>query len=189
MFANHRPDFLRLRLFALSLFLFLPLGFPAGKAETEIENPRLEDNPPEFPAPLDLKVSVSGEWRPEINQSLLRGGAGKDLIPRLSSEPKQIRLSVEAHPEADWHILVYREDLSWDPSLQLDLRQTFQGPDRGRSIWGGQRFTEVHTERQEWLSGTGPIDDLPLQFRLRGISVQIPPENYQTAIIFLITQR
>jgi hypothetical protein len=134
-----------------------------------------------------IRIRVTGQWSEIIDVNDLAGPPGSDLIPYQESAPNQSLVDI-TNTNRFWDVSIYKVDSLWPATFRLYVRRTGNGTGPG-SISGGLNYLEITDAEQIFFSGSRQRRDIPLQFRLEGLSVQIPPQVYTTTIIYTVTER
>lgn len=137
-------------------------------------------------------MSVTGNWNPNLAASQI-AEAGNDYNPAISSATNQTSLShslgggIFNQILNGWQVNVQRVDNNWNPNLQLQLRRTGDGGGTFLSnIAGGTTYQQVSTASTIFYNGNGNFSNIPIQYRLQGISVTLPVGTYSTTIIYTL---
>jgi len=133
-----------------------------------------------------IDVAVEGGWTMQITGTDLQGGPGTDLVDSHTSAVDQVWLAVSGTtgPGDSWQITVSRTEALWHAELTVQIRRTGDGI--GGSLSGGTDFQVVGAAGALLFSGEDDIADIPLQLRVSGLSVQIPPAAYATTITLTV---
>jgi len=134
-----------------------------------------------------IRIRVTGEWSEIIDANDLAGPPGSDLIPYQESAPNQALIDI-TNTNRFWVVSVYKVDSLWPSAFRLYVRRTGDGKGPG-NISGGLNYLELTDREQIFFSGSRLRLAIPLQFRLEGLSVEIPPQVYMTTIIYTVTER
>lgn len=136
-----------------------------------------------------LDVRVDGGWTDlTIGSADLVGGAGTDLIDTYTSDSNASRLDVRRARNYDfWRVDVSREDINWHENLYLYARRTGNGHGHGQ-VYGGSSYIELNNIDRELFHGRGRLNNIPIQYQLSGVSLQVPPDTYGTTIIFTVVK-
>lgn len=120
--------------------------------------------------------------------------AGADLNPTIETVSNFNNLSVQNVTDAlNWKITISKQDLNWTSSFLPSVQRTSDGTpcgtcagvNTGKSITGYLQVTDIE---QDFLFGTGSVQNINLQFKVDGISLAVPAQNYQTRVIFTLYQ-
>ncbi len=142
-------------------------------------------------------LSVNGQWNQSITSLDLVAGAGSALQDTYTSALEQVTLDIEKYsdhpgqgggPAWNWQIDIRRQNINWHPDLQLWVRRTGDGTTRGGNMTGGDTFQQVTSNSQFFLQGKKDHSAVPIQYELRGVSVFIPADQYNTEIIYTLTE-
>ena len=114
------------------------------------------------------RITVTGTWN-QIVQSV--------EAAYLSDTPMTLDVRARGRPGRSWYVEVARSEAGWHPDFVLEL-----------SLDGGRSFQKIEIDPALLMEGTGHIDDsLQLQYRLSGMSVDVPAGTYTTNVSFTIT--
>ncbi len=130
--------------------------------------------PPKPPEP-ELAVEVDGDWDLVINRTDLKGGPGSDLNNVYKSDPKQVLMHITGAKGCRWEVDVWKEDNEWLPQLALYVRTT-------------SKELKIANNAQRFFSGKATKKNIELQFKLKGVSVEIPPGVYSTTIYYTVKE-
>lgn len=92
-----------------------------------------------------------------------------------------------ASPQSAWRIDIKRDDLNWPRGVKLRVRRTGEGMGGGL-IAGGRGYREIGPSYQALCTGTGDRTNIPLQFELTGVSLDIPVGTHATTITYTIIE-
>jgi hypothetical protein len=127
------------------------------------------------------EVAVAPEW-------LLHAAHGRPGLA-YTSDPAAVMLEVTgmSSSTAGWRVEVRREGAAWPRDLRLWVRRTGDGLGAGR-LSGALTFTEVTPHGALLCLGQGDRTGIPLQFRLTGLSLNVPVGAHMTGLSYgLIT--
>ncbi len=155
------------RKFAISILLF-GLIFLANRAEGAIS------------------VTLTGDWNLTITSSDLISGAGSDLKSDYESSVDAVSISISGTTGAldSWRIDVDKVDSNWHSDLILYVKRTSDGT--GGSVSGGTSYQQVTDTNQSFFSGSDDVSGISVQSKLSGVSIQIPPDTYATAVYYTV---
>lgn len=134
-----------------------------------------------------ITFNTSGSWTQTVTVSNLTGGAGSDLTSTYESGSSQATCSVDwtlFGLLSSWRIDVHRVDGTWNSNLHLYIKRTGDGWNllAGYIDCCGTSYQEVTGASQNFFWGHGNVFDIPMQFKLTGISVSIPAGTYTTTV-------
>lgn len=134
-----------------------------------------------------IDISAAGGWSETIDENDLQSGAGSDLTDIYESVTGATTASISncAGDSDNWRVDVRRSDGNWHGDYVLYVQRTSEGTGTG-SISGGDAYIEVTTTDIEFFSGAGNRDNIELQYKLTGMSINASPNTYNTTIIFTI---
>ena len=133
-------------------------------------------------------ITGAGSWILTIGSLDLIAGAGSELGASYESAVDAYLLSPNPVPaKPPYRVDVRRVDTAWHGNFVLWIKRTGDGTGSG-SISEGTTYLTVTTTAQTFFTGEGDKDDVPIQFRLTGVSIQIPPGEYETMIYYTIIE-
>lgn len=134
-----------------------------------------------------MDIAAAGTWSPTAGPSDLIAGAGSDLTSSYQSISDQLLLAISntSGNDDNWRVDVRRSDTNWHASFVISVKRTGDGIGGG-SIAGGSAYQSAGVSDAAFFSGAGDRDGIPIQLQISGVSVQIPPDTYSTAIIFTV---
>jgi len=136
---------------------------------------------------LPINLNSTGDWSLTISETDLQSGAGSDLNSNYSSASNVTLISVSS-TTSTWEIQVSKTDVNWYGNLQLYVRRTGTGTYDTDPPTGGTSYQEITgTNTYFWEAADG-VQDVPLQFRLTGVSITVPPDVYQTTVTFTVVE-
>lgn len=133
---------------------------------------------------LAITLRVTGSWSRTVDAGDLTGPPGSDLNPIQESTADQVLLSIR-QTNANWNIYVLRIDTNWNSGLRLYVRRTSEGSGPG-NVTAGLSYQEVTGTDQTFFSGYRQRQNINIQLRLEGISVQIPADTYSTTVYYTV---
>jgi hypothetical protein len=116
--------------------------------------------------------------------------AGKNYEHVETSSPSHTLLKVSA--VVIWSVSVHQSATSnWDPSLKLYVQRT--GTGTGLAILsGGTSYIQLSSTSQQFFTGlltlfSGNRDNIPIQYKIEGLSVMLPVKTYTTTVMYTIS--
>ena len=134
-----------------------------------------------------IDISAAGGWTETIDEDDLQSGAGSNLIATYESVTNASTANISncSGDTDNWRVDVKRSDSGWQGDFVLYAKRTSDGTGTG-SISGGLSYIEITTVDVEFFSGAGNRNNIDLQYRLTGMSVNASPNTYNTTIILTI---
>ena len=134
-----------------------------------------------------IDIAVTGAWSLSIDAGDLTGGAGTDLTSTYESGASQVTVTISNTGGAgdNWRVDVKRTDGTWHGDFTLSVQRTAGGTGGG-SLTGGDEYQAVGTTDSAFFSGAGDWTDVPVQLKLTGVSVQVPPSGYSTTVTYTV---
>tara|TARA_R110002072_G_scaffold64924_8_gene161094 strand:+ start:1517 stop:2020 length:504 start_codon:yes stop_codon:yes gene_type:complete len=138
--------------------------------------------------------SQTEKWENDLDGNNLStpNEAGTDLESTLETVASFNLIDVAGiSPTTGWKITVAKEDISWNGLLIPSIQRTgignkcgsCSGVNVGTSTTG---YTVITDAEQDFIFGEGNVSDIPLQYKIDGISLAIPAARYQTVIVFTL---
>lgn len=81
-----------------------------------------------------------------------------------------------------WTVEVRREDMHWHHKLSIWARRKNNTP----GVYYGSYFRKIHICDDFFFNGWGSKNNIQIEFELRGVSVLIPVDEYESEIVFTI---
>ena len=131
-----------------------------------------------------ISITATGSWSQTIDASNLTGGAGTDLNSTYYSAYDAVKINISA--TANWEVAVKKINGNWHSSLLLSVKRSSDGTGAG-SISGGTAYLEVTDIDQSFFSGNKSRNNVCVQFRLTGVSIQVPPGVYTATVYYTVT--
>ncbi|MFA9372315.1 MAG: hypothetical protein ACERIH_11455 [Labilibaculum antarcticum] len=142
------------------------------------------------------KIEIYSDWSLKVSSSDILD-AGMDYPTNYMSKTGKIKFDITHNKSKerngyDWSISIQKSDLFWDNQLKIFARRTSDGfaysnASYAHSVDGGEVFQEIEDFNQFFFSGLRGHTDMKIQYKLKGISVLIPAEKYETEIIYTIS--
>ncbi len=129
-------------------------------------------------------IVATGGWTEAIDGSDLASGAGSDLQSTYESATDATVLDVNPSSEF-YRVDVHRSDINWPSSLTLYIKRTSDGTGGG-SISFGKTYREVTPTDASFFNGYLSRSGINVQYKVTGMSIDIPPETYSTTVVFTI---
>lgn len=137
----------------------------------------------------EISIDATGDgWAETIDAADLQAGAGSDLVGAYESatDAGSLTISGTAGNDDAWRVEVRRTDsTNWHSNFILSVKRT-GGGSGGGSITGGDAYQAIGTSDATFFSGAGDLSDIPLQFKLEGLSLKVPPDTYSTTITYTV---
>ncbi|MDI3543419.1 MAG: hypothetical protein PWP57_1024 [Candidatus Atribacteria bacterium] len=125
---------------------------------------------------LAISIAATGGWSETIDKDDLVSGAGSDLKSSYESASGATLLTISGCTgDTDtWKVRVSRTDYNWHSNFVLYVRR------------GEDDYQAITTTDSDFFSGAGDTANIALQYKLTGMSVQIPPATYSTTITYTV---
>ena len=134
------------------------------------------------------KISVRGNWNMTLNAANI-GKAGLDYKSSYVSKKQQATISISPIPNS-WYnkqfmplkVYVEKEDYNWHPNIVLEIKVV----SRKHGNSSGTRFQEITNHPNFFFQTVGEKKNIPIQYRVSGLSVTLPVDSYTTEIIYTV---
>lgn len=136
-----------------------------------------------------ITLKTTGKWTLKLDWHDITGGAGSiyDSVHESSAGEVRIAISKTVSASSPWRLDIKRIDSAWNPNLHLYIRRTSDGTGDG-TIQNGLTYTEITELDQYFFEGTGDRDKIDIQFKVEGLALDIPPDDYITEIYYTVTE-
>ncbi|MFN4084567.1 MAG: hypothetical protein ACK4LB_01420 [Spirosomataceae bacterium] len=131
-------------------------------------------------------------WTTTVPSSEIRDAGINYSTPIFESSSNQVVFSITGGTLVNYNVQVSRVDSDWSNQLTIFVRRTGTGTGGTLgTINGGTNYQQVSTLPQNFINGSlglsGTRSNVPVQFRVEGISVLLPSKTYATSIVFTLT--
>jgi hypothetical protein len=128
-------------------------------------------------------LTGTGDWVFTINATNLRAGAGSDLQAQFESLPGTATLTITNTASGPWTLRARRN--STQNPVVIYVKRTSAGNGNG-SIGGGTTYIELTGTDTEICSGDADRSGVAFQFKMTGLTCEVPPSTYFSNIIFTV---
>jgi len=137
---------------------------------------------------ITISIDATGDWSETIDASDLQAGAGSDLKSTYESAAGTglLTISGTSGNGDTWRVDVRRSDTTWHTNFTLSVKRTGDGTGGG-SISSRAAYQAIGLSDAAFFSGAGDRSGIPLQFKLEGMSLQVPPATYSTTITYTVS--
>lgn len=151
-----------------------------------------------FVIPVSSYSQITLETQNNINAHILESSiteVGVDLENTFETGSDETILSVKILPESlnnmlyrSWDINISKNDIDWHNDLKIYVKKTGNGESEfNTTTLGGGVYQKIENYDQYFFEGTGWIENIPLQYKITGISVTVPAKTYTTEIIITLS--
>lgn len=150
-----------------------------------------------FAQAQDMGVSLDGMVVFD-EESITINDAGSDFAVTVESE-SSLYIAINFgnfwdksfNPNSPWRIEVQKSDYNWNNNLVLETVRAGNGINSNNrnkppKINDGTNYQTVNNLSGYFFSGRGEIEDIPINFRISGMSVVNGAQDFETKIIFTI---
>lgn len=137
-------------------------------------------------------ISSSGDWTFSVPaNTITEAGSNYTLVPVSSLNQTLINLS-RLKGSSTFQVLVNKVDSDWNNLLDLQVQRTGTGNGgSGGTISGGENYISITNSPQVFFSGfnfsSNVRNNIPIQYKLNGISVLLPVKTYTTTVVYTIS--
>lgn len=137
-----------------------------------------------------VDVYAVGGWNFTVDSSCLVGGAGSNLIDSFESklDATVINITGTGGSGDAWQVQVRKSGVSQLHGATLYVKRTGDGSGSG-AVHGGSSYVAVETSDTDFFEGSGDRTDITVQYKVSGISINVPPGTYSTVITFTVVDR
>jgi hypothetical protein len=145
----------------------------------------------------DLRVSLDG-MVVFNEENITISDAGSDFAVTVESEsPLYVAIifgnfwDKSSNPNAPWRIEVQKSDYNWNNNLVLETVRAGDGintknRNKPTKIYHGTNYQAVNNMSGYFFRGRGEIGDIPVNFRITGMSVVNGAQDFETKVVFTI---
>lgn len=145
----------------------------------------------------DLGVSLDGMVAFD-EESITINDAGSDFALTVESEsPLYVAIifgnfwDKSSNPNAPWRIEVQKSDYNWNNNLVLETVRAGNGinsknRNKPTNIYDGTNYQTVNNMSGYFFSGRGEIEEIPVNFKITGMSVVNGAQDFETKVVFTI---
>ncbi|HFA52186.1 MAG TPA: hypothetical protein ENJ95_24475 [Bacteroidetes bacterium] len=146
-------------------------------------------------ADAQIFINVTGEWNYSVSVNDITE-AGNDFQGTYSSASNQVLIDVRQRNfffdlffNYNWRVDIRKSDIDWHPNLVLSARRTGNGSPLffSGNVNGGTTYQQVSNANQSFFSGNRSRLDIPVQYRISGVSVLLPAKAYTTTVVYTVT--
>jgi hypothetical protein len=129
-------------------------------------------------------LTSSGNWVETITAANLISGAGSDLQAQVESVSGVTTLTITNAPGA-WSLRARLGASQGHGDVTVYVKRTSAGSGSG-TISGGNAYVELTNSDVEIFNGSEARSGISIQFKLIGLSHDIPPATYLSSITFTV---
>lgn len=152
------------------------------------------------------KISVSGRWEFSLDSNEI-SDAGNDYNKSYLSNTNQSKITYSSYPKSNYRdrnsyfdVYVHKEDINWSPELKLEIKRTSVGTSRNPQVYQGTNFIEISNNLFDpdsynpnnyqtinfFFYSIGKVKNINVQYKISGLSVLLPVDNYSTEIVYTV---
>jgi hypothetical protein len=117
--------------------------------------------------------------------SALLDRAGRAVVTR--KDEVLVTVCNTGAPRAAWRLDIRRNDVEWPVGLRLRVRRTGDGAGTGL-VAGGREYVEVGPTYRTLCSGTGDRMNVPLQFKISGLPLDLDAGTHAANIVYTLVE-
>ena len=150
-----------------------------------------------FTQAQDLGVSLDGMVAFN-EENITINDAGSDFSVTVESEsPLYVAIifgnfwDKSSNPNAPWRIEVQKSDYNWNNNLVLETVRAGDGinsknRNKPTKIYDGTNYQTINNMSGYFFRGRGEIEEIPVNFKINGMSVVNGAQDFETKIVFTI---
>ncbi|MBO6517867.1 MAG: hypothetical protein JJ975_15080 [Bacteroidia bacterium] len=140
-----------------------------------------------FSIAFGQQVTIKGEVEFSFQYANIK--AGEDYSLETESKQDGVSMSIrKLKRNSYWAVTVYKSDINWNNKVKIYVRRTNGGSGNGYT-WGCTNYTRVRNMPQSIMWGAGGLNNIYLQYRLSGISMDLPANTYYTDIVYTLYEQ
>lgn len=132
-----------------------------------------------------INVVTNSGWSKTISVSDI-AEAGNDYAGTYVSSNNQTKITISPRRKNNTTVISIRKEYDfgdWHPNLDLQIKRTdINNSDSN----GGLLFQTITDMDAVFFETKGTQKEIPLQYKINGISVLLPVQDYTTTIIFTV---
>lgn len=129
-------------------------------------------------------LTSQGDWVLSVNASHLVTGAGSNFPAQFESLAGVTTLTITNAP-GNWSLKARCVGGHGHGGVAIHVKRTSAGTGSG-TINGGTAYVELGANDAELFTGSEARSGISLQFRLTGLSPDVPPAAYFSSIVFTV---
>lgn len=139
---------------------------------------------------IDGDINLNGS-------SLLISEAGEDFnsiientTPVYMAVLYDDQLGNKLNPNQRWNVSVHKQNMEWNENLTLQVRRTGDGIKYGGGgnpqIQNGENYQQITNTPNYFFQGRGQNIQIPLAFKVSGVSVTMGACELETSLVFTV---
>ena len=114
--------------------------------------------------------------------------AGEDYRSYLTSDDDAVNIDIKKlKKNSYWTVAVSKRDIDWDNRVKIYVCRSSSGNANGKKrVWGGTYFQRVRNLPCYFFSGYEKVNNIDIQYQLRGLSSSIESKTYYTEIVYTL---
>lgn len=128
----------------------------------------------------------------DANSLITTGEAGSDLNPVLETVSNYNQMDVRnVKNTQNWKVSVSKQDVNWPGVFVPYVQRTSTGNSCGgcagvNTATSPSGYVQITDLEQDFIFGSGKVNDIDLQFRIEGITLALKADYYRTNIVFTL---
>lgn len=134
------------------------------------------------------KLKVQGNWNKTFDVSDIYQ-AGLDYMSFYESKDNQSKIDITPIPNSKYNkkfmrfkVFINKEDLDWHPNIKLFVKVSSNT--HGNST--GTIYQEIKDYPSLFFETIGQQKKIPIKYKVSGLSVTLPAENYSVEIVYTV---
>lgn len=142
-----------------------------------------------------INITATGQWDYTVSDFDITE-AGLDFQGTYASAASQVEIDIFRAGgffvnlfNYNWQVDVRLIPNDWNNALVLSARRTGNGSPFffNGNINGGTSYLQLSTSNQNFFNGNRTWFDIPVQYRLSGVSVLLPAKTYSATVLYTVT--
>lgn len=144
----------------------------------------------ESPLFAAISIGVTGGCNLTVTSLDLIGGVGTNLTNLKDSYESEsgvtmINITGTTGNDDAWKVQVRKSGTSWPSGVTLQLKRTGEGTGAG-AISGRTNYVTIGASDADFFEGSGDKTGIPVQYKVSGISLAVPPGAYSTTVVYTV---
>jgi hypothetical protein len=138
-----------------------------------------------FTSNAQSSISVNGSWNASVSSIVvIEAGNDYDVGYFIESSTNQTNISINADKKVNWRVSVSKSDILWDSRFVLEVKRN-ETPQTAK-INGGLTYFPITNLSTYFFDEQKSQNNIPIQYKLSGLSVLIPSGNYSTNVVYTV---
>ncbi len=134
---------------------------------------------------LAQEIKIQGSPSFSFANTDIQPGEG---FPTLSETSNNINIDIKKlSKNAYWTVSVNKNDINWNNQVKIFVRRTSGGSGHGSgSVYGGLNYIQINNLSSTFITGDKKVNDIDIQYKITGVDVTLPADDYYTDIVYTL---